>query len=712
MKCFYRLIIAFLLSVILVGCAAINPFANTSATNEPTDNIPLTTQSQITRMYASIESGQQSAAAEALQKALQSMDDDIYGDNRQKIAILDRHYSRSGQPSVWEIARQLDEGATSSGSGAAPEALTILDEIEERTEAAKAERPRSFDRDLHRFIQREIRAVAVAMGEDRDFELPRDFVFEIEHYIRKFQTDQKYRDFFQNALRRSRKYIPALRHHFTERGFPEEIMYLAFVESAFNPAARSRANAVGLFQFISSTGKQYGLTINRRVDERKSPHQSAEACAEYLHDLLLELGSFTLALSSYNSGSGKTRQALRQLDDFRDRSFWALRQQTTVLKHETREYVPQIFAAIVAARPGNPRRFGLQDVALVSPSSYESVTIPRSMSLAELAAAMSVDREKLISLNPDMLLTDKSTPAGIIDYPLFVPRGKKDELQSYLNKNQPRRTVASNTRRSSPRSQAQSPVYTDASDGKIVYRVQPGNTLSHLAGWFGCSLKQLKTWNPVLKKRQLRAGDTVIIKVRKGQWQVLSHKVARGETLQQIARKYAVKERSIRSWNGAGDQLQQNQKLIIYRASGGRPAVTPAKPQLASMEHFTSGGQSQSSTIKGKIAQRQKINKGETFLYAVKSGNTLGEIARFFGVTVADIQKWNSFASTQIKSGQKIKLVSGKNFRYFKYKVASGESYSAIAAQFATSELSIRITNGKYRQGLKSGELLTIFAAQ
>ena len=709
MKNFYRLTMTAGVLFLFAGCAAVNPFGNNSRSSAKIADIPLVTQSQITQVYASIERGQFSRATEALRQALNSMDDDIFGSDRDKIALLDQYYSRSGGKSIWDIAKELDKQAATSEANKKSEALTILDEIDSDTEPVETERPRSIDRDLHRFIQREIRSVAIAMGEDRDFELPRDFVFEIEDYIRKFQTDEKYREFFQNALRRSRKYIPALKHHFTELGFPEEIMYLAFVESAFNPAARSRANAVGLFQFIASTGRQYGLTINRQIDERKSPHRAAEASAEYLHDLVLELGSFTLALSSYNSGSGKTRQALRKLDNFRDRSFWALREQTTVLKSETREYVPQIFAAIVAARPGNPKHFGLEDVAEVPTSDYKSVTVPRSTSLQSIADALSITREKLIALNPDLTATATTTPRGIIDYPLFVPRDTEDAALAYFQRQAPRRSGT--TARSGRTPNRQSPILAKSDDGSIVYRVQAGNTLSHLAGWFGCSIEQVKAWNPILKRRQLRVGDKIKIRNTAGKISVISHKVAPGETIQQIARRYSVKERSIRAWNGIGNNLQANHNLVMYQHGSDSPGRVQAAPQLASMEHFTSRSGGTSSTAKGTVQKRQKIDKGETFLYVVRGGNTLGEIARFFGVSISDIQKWNNIRGTQIRSGQKLKIVSGKEFRYFKYKVASGDTYSALATHFKTSQLSIRITNGKYRSALAAGELLTIFAA-
>ena len=605
-----------------------------------------------------------------------------------------------------------------------------------------------FDSKLHNFIQQEIREVAIHMGEPKDFKLPSDFVKEIEHYIRRFQTEEKYREFFERSLRRSRKYIPALKHYFQQKGFPEEIIYLAFIESGFNPVARSRSNAVGMFQFIKSTGQSYGLKINNWTDERYSPTKSALACREYMHDLLLELGSFTLALSSYNSGAGKTRQALRQLDDFKDRSFWSLREKTTVLKHETREYVPQIFATIVMAQEGHPQKFGFQDVPFPDPSSYRTVLIPSQMSLKSLADAGNISVTDLRELNPDLEANASATPSRVLDYPLFVPRESERRISSYLasyfkGSNKPVAKSTSSSKKSGASSSSTGRgsgyVYNsrdsrDGSDGGrsgsngsygsgnsasvsspkgsksyIEYTVQPGNNLSQIAGWFGTSVNQLEAWNTHLSSRGLQVGDVIYIKETEHYWSQKSHRINKGETISTIARQYGVSMDDLRAWNGIqGDNIIAGRTLTVFVKQGGsNTSGTAGVSRSTAPVEFT--GYSPDAGSENVLVQ-QTISRGEAFMYRVASGNTLSDIAGLFGVSVNQIMSWNGLGSSGIQVGQRLRIVSSRDMKFYKYRVREGESLGEIANRFGAGLQTLRIVNGVHGDDVRVGEVLSIFS--
>lgn len=665
-------------------------------------------------------------------------------------SILDASVANNNAP---EIADSTSDSLSQDTSATINE-LTNLDE----DTAFQADIPtinsdfsgRSyFDSNLHNFIQQEIREVAIHMGEPKDFKLPKDFVKEIEHYIRRFQTEQKYQDFFEQALRRSRKYIPALRHHFLQKGFPEEIIYLAFIESGFNPAARSRSNAVGMFQFIKTTGQTYGLKVNHWTDERYSPTKSAVACREYMHDLLLELGSFTLALSSYNSGAGKTRQALRQLDDFKDRSFWALREKTSVLKHETREYVPQIFATIVMAQEGHPQKFGFQDVPFPDPSRYRTVLIPTQMSLKSLADAGQISLAELMELNPDLEPGAGATPSRILDYPLFVPRESEKRISSYVTSYSKRsskpvaessssskksRTSSSSTGRggkdgysNSDREGRGSNQGGSRNDGSgsgsagniasmpggaksyIEYTVQPGNNLSQIAGWFGASVEQLQSWNSHLGSRGLQAGDIVYIKESEYYWSKKSHKIRKGETISTIARSYGVKMDDLRAWNGLqGNTIIAGNNLLVYVKQGGKntSGSTTVSRSSAPVELTA---YSPAAPDEGVLVQ-QTIKRGEAFMYRVASGNTLSDIAGLFGVPVSQIMNWNGLGSSSIQVGQRLRIVSSREIKFYKYRAREGESLGEIARRFGASLQTLRLVNGKNGDEVSVGEVLSIFS--
>ncbi len=537
----------------------------------------------------------------------------------------------------WEKAEVPDELFEPEPS------VTGVDRGVKNKSRASVEKPKFkhgsyFDKGLHRFIQKEIHEIAIRMGEPRNFKLPKDFVKEIEYYIRRFQNEPKYHEFFERSLRRSRKYVPALRKYFVEKGFPEEIIYFAIVESGFNPVAYSRSHAAGMFQFIKSTGKGYGLKITRYHDERYSPIKAAIACREYLHDLQMELGSFTLALSSYNSGAGKTRRALRQLNDFRDRSFWAVREKTKVLKHETREYIPQIFAAIVMAKPGNPEKFGFQDVPL--PSGYGTVIVPHPVKLKPLADAANIRVSDILQLNPDLAPGATSTPSRVLDYPLFVPSGKEKKIASAANKLTKNKQQVVRTKNSSASSS-------------------------------GSTNNSSKTY----------------------------HKVQKGESLWLIARKYGVSVKTLKKWNSLrSSQIYPGRKLVVYK-----PKKSTKKVYRASAPSPGSGGN-------GSVVAEQTIIRGESFRYAVEPGNSLGKIATLFGVSAANIRQWNGLSGNAINVGQKLKIISNQNIKYYKYRVRSGDTLGSIAQRFSARISTIKFANGKSSNLLRVGEVLKIFS--
>ncbi len=482
-----------------------------------------------------------------------------------------------------------------------------------------------FEKGLHRFIQKEIREVAIHMGEPVNFRLPDDFVKEIEYYIRRFQNEPYYQKFFMRSLRRSRKYIPALRDIFKEKGFPEEIMYLAFIESGFNPVAYSRAHAAGLFQFIKSTGRQYGLKINRSVDQRYSPYKSAVACREYLHDLLLELGSFTLALSSYNSGSGNTRRALRRLDNFKDRSFWALREQTNVLKHETREYVPQIFAAIVMAKPGNPPQFGFEDIPF--PTNYDVVVVPRKVNLVKIASEAGLSIKDILALNPDLEENATHTPSRVLDYPLFVPRGSNERVQAAIDKIfGGAAAIAANNKNST------------------YHTVRRGESLWSIAKKYRTSISEIKRLNG-LKSSNIKAGQRLVVHSGKG------------NSTFQLADAPKPKTKSVQFRSIIKQQSIRRGEMFLYAVTAGNTLSEIADRFSVTVNQLKHWNNLHNNTL--KIGQRLKIiaqTDIQYYQYKVKSGDTLSQIAKQFGGKEDFIRFANGKRSSLLVTGEVLKI--------------------------------------------------------
>jgi membrane-bound lytic murein transglycosylase D len=253
------------------------------------------------------------------------------------------------------------------------------------------------------------RVQAAERGATYDF--PIDLNDKVLTWVSLFSTTK--RGFIENALGRASQYMPMIRQVFAEEGVPSDLAYLAVIESGFRNEAKSRAKAVGMWQFIQSTGRIYGLTANKWVEERRDPVKATRAAARYLKRLYEITGDWYLATSSYNAGPLTLDRAIQNMGT---RNFWDLAR-SCWLRTETKNYVPELCAAILVGR--SPERYGLQ-IAPLAPYAYETVTVEAMTSLGVLARCAGTDASEIKALNPELLRG--STPPG--HYQLRVPPGK------------------------------------------------------------------------------------------------------------------------------------------------------------------------------------------------------------------------------------------------------------------------------------------------
>jgi membrane-bound lytic murein transglycosylase D len=239
------------------------------------------------------------------------------------------------------------------------------------------------------------------------------------------------RDRFSLWIARSGRYLGMIRRIFRERGLPEELAYTAMIESGFSPRAVSRVGAKGMWQFMEATGRRYGLTINRWVDERFDPVKATVAAARYLGDLYGMFGHWFLAQAAYNAGEARIYRAIQRA---RTSDFWALTQ-TRHLPNETKRFVPQILAAAVITQA--PSRYGF-DVAVEPPLEYDEVVVKRPLDFETAAALAGVAVDELRDLNP-ALRGGITPPFG--GYALRVPVGAAERFQSALDAASPERLI-------------------------------------------------------------------------------------------------------------------------------------------------------------------------------------------------------------------------------------------------------------------------------
>jgi membrane-bound lytic murein transglycosylase D len=229
---------------------------------------------------------------------------------------------------------------------------------------------------------------------------------------------------FQTLLRRAEAYVIPVQKIFSDQGVPGDLAYVALVESGFTPTARSKADAVGMWQFISATGTRFGLEQNKYVDERRHPFKAAHAAAAYLSALFDQFGSWELALAAYNSGENRVQ---RTLDESGAKTFWELRE-AGWLPAETQEYVPKVLAAVRISR--SLPQYGFYFSPRPDPPRHDTVPVPGGVKLAWIGKKIGVEEAVLQEHNPE--LCTPSTPPGSPCYDLSVPMGMKESVLAAL----------------------------------------------------------------------------------------------------------------------------------------------------------------------------------------------------------------------------------------------------------------------------------------
>lgn len=374
------------------------------------------------------------------------------------------------------------------------------------------------------------------------FDIPIVVNDRVEYFIRFFQTVA--RDRFINWLKRSGRYVPIMREILREHGLPEDLVYLAMIESGFNPTARSYRQAVGPWQFIYGTGKKYGLRIDEWVDERRDPIKSTIAAARYLKDLYDLFRCWYLAAAGYNAGEGAVSRAISQ---YRTEDYWELIKYPG-LKDETRDYVPKMIAAALIAK--NPERYGFTGIDYDPPLRWKEVKAPPSTPLETIALCAGISLAMIKDLNPH-LLGSSTPPDG--PYPVRLPEDAKFPLEACLINARPQRK------------QEAVPFLT--------HRVKKGETLYKLAKKYGVSVEELKKFNGISDVRGLKVGQEIRIPGRSlepmrvqrpKEYRKVFHVVKHGETLWKIARTYGVSVEELKRWNNLKqNDIRPNERLLV-----------------------------------------------------------------------------------------------------------------------------------------------------
>ena len=426
-------------------------------------------------------------------------------------------------------------------------------------------------------------------------------------YVQLFQT--KLHDWFERALTRGGPYIPRMKEIFKDEGVPPSLVYLAIVESAFNPDAVSRARAVGMWQFIKGTAIRYDLKVDFWEDQRRDPEAAARAAARYLKDLYGMFNDWQMALAAYNCGEGKIQSYMERRPDS---TFWKLRD-TRFLRRETREYVPAILAAILLA--SNPKAYGFTPPAPDPPPSTAMVTVDEATDLRVIAKCAQVPIETIQALNPS--LNRLMTPPG--PFELRIPASHLDGFMARLKA-----------------------VPSDERIAVAMHRVMRGDSLRRIAAHYKVSTEAIRLANRMPTWR-VHPGETLVIPLgsaasdpelyaqsrSRGSTGARVYRVRSGDSLASISRRTAVPIDRLRELNNlSSNLLHPGQRLVLAEGGAARRA--------------SSRGRSRT------LESRERVHH-------VRQGDTLWDLARRYGTSVDRICRANRISpSHRLKLGDSL----------------------------------------------------------
>lgn len=370
----------------------------------------------------------------------------------------------------------------------------------------------------------------------------------VEAEIRSFQTRE--RRFFLESYKRSGRYRAMIEKVLAENGMPAQLAWLPLIESGFKTSALSRARALGLWQFIPSTGYRYGMERNRYVDERMDPIKATNAAITYLQDLHGLFGDWLTALAAYNCGEGRVQRTInRQRLNYLDH-FWDLYNN---LPRETARYVPRFIATLAILE--DPAKYGFELPEPYPALEYDTVKVERSIYLSELEKRLGLSAQTLKTLNPELRYS--LTPED--GYFLRVPVGQGDATLAAVG---------------------DIPAGQLPADAYVVHRVSRGDSLSAIAKRYRTTIARIVQANKLRNQHQIWPGQKLVVPGRnapaapvetssKGSWR--THKVRPGDNLWRLAEQYGTTVQHIKQWNQlSGSQLSLGQELKLKETPQGK----------------------------------------------------------------------------------------------------------------------------------------------
>lgn len=361
--------------------------------------------------------------------------------------------------------------------------------------------------------------------------IPTEINENVEKWINYFKN--RGRPHMERYLLRSTRYEALMKKVLRDNKLPEDLFYIALIESGFSSQAFSHASAVGYWQFIRGTGKRYKLKINQLLDERRDPEKSTQAAAEYFKDLFQRFNSWYLAMAAYNVGEGRIDRVTKK---YKTKDFWVLSKIKRALPAETDNYVPKYIAAKLIAK--NPEKYGFEGIDYMPPIEFDHITVSQPINLRLMAEKMNLNYEDFKALNPkfkgEIAPLETDSTLG-----LRIPPGSYEIALTASNE-----SIADNVEYVADQKEIQS------------YKVKKGDTLSSIARRYRTTVAYLRDINDFSRKKRISVGKKIFVPDRtplKEKRPELAakkfHIVQRGDNVASIAKKYKTTVSSLKKLN-------------------------------------------------------------------------------------------------------------------------------------------------------------------
>ncbi len=447
-------------------------------------------------------------------------------------------------------------------------------------------------------------------------------------YLEFYKSNSRGQAIARVWAKKSGRFAPAIQAELAKAGMPTDLVWLSLIESGHNPTIYSSAGAAGLWQFIPDSGRIYGLTVDRWVDERLDPQRATDAAIKYLSDLHKRFGNWELAMAAYNMGHGGLSRAIRK---YNTNDYWELSRYEAGIPWETTLYVPKI--AAIAIVMNNKRVFGLEDVKPDPAESFDTVSVPAGVSLEQLAAAAGVPKKRIEELNPHYL-AGRVPPAGGEKSPatwrVHVPRGEGARARQGMAK-------------------------ISKIDSKLEpYVVRFGDTVEEIAAEHPGSEYALRKLNSIGRSERLDAGTVLLVRKGsvppkpKGDPDVavvpprpfnyksrkrVFYRTLSGDSVEAVASHFEVTRAEVIAWNGLDTSARLLSGMVLQLFV--KPAFDLGRVRLVDAPTVLVAGSEEF------FEHFEAKNGRKRIRVKVLAGDSLWKIAKRYGMSVGMMERIN-----------------------------------------------------------------------